>query len=41
MHGFAGYAFMAPWMPLRILLVPALIAYLYRRTRSWSAADAR
>ncbi len=38
MHGFAGYAFMAPWMPLRILLVPALIAYLYRRTRSWSAA---
>ncbi len=38
MHSFAGYAFMAPWMPLRILLVPALAAYLYRRTRSWSAA---
>ncbi|MBO4684701.1 MAG: DUF2207 domain-containing protein, partial [Desulfovibrio sp.] len=38
MHSFAGYAFMAAWMPLRILLVPALVAFLYRRTRSWRAA---
>ncbi len=37
MHTFAGYAFMKAWMPLRILLVPLLIAYLYRRTRNWHA----
>ncbi|MBP3731493.1 MAG: DUF2207 domain-containing protein [Mailhella sp.] len=37
MNSFSGYSFMEAWQPVRIILVPVLIAYLYRRTRSWPA----